>query len=105
MKLQQKPLDMDYLIQSYLRQLHKMSLSGDNYNQSEEAIPISSVIDVYHNHCAEENSEQIESSEVAPPSILGPRDSSIFKNSEDLSHPQILVSQTANSKNDEVLAN
>ena len=64
MKLQQKPLDMDHLIQSYLRELHKMSMSGDNYNRSEEAIPISSVIDVYQKQCAEENSEQIESSEV-----------------------------------------
>lgn len=61
-------------------------MSGDNYNQSEEAIPISSVIDAYQQHCAEETQE-IADSEVQPPSIMGPQNSSTFKDFEDLKHP------------------
>ena len=56
-------------------------------NHSDEAIPISSVIDVYHNQCNEENFEQMNEDQVAPPSFLERPDSSVFKNSEDLSHP------------------
>ena len=63
------------------------------------------MIDVYHNQCNEENFEPLNEDQVAPPSFLERPESSVFKNSEDLSHPQILVSQTANSKTDEALAN
>ena len=66
----QKTLDMDQLIRSFLREqnenvmLNSISQKGSSTIQSETAIPISSIIDAYHNNSANNGIQNVNQNQV-----------------------------------------